>query len=158
MNVARFVLPKSPAGLPYVCEDGLLPNPACATLCAVSVQAANPEKLAAGTGKDEILLAATDGFQVEWRSFESYLRWVIYQEAADVKADCRVRVHLCDSVLNLLSMAQESGSIKNAQEAYIASMHGQVGHKRVRDLGHVLHNVEPAALSTIATWTVMTIS
>jgi hypothetical protein len=89
---------------------------------------------------------------VEWRKFDSFLMWVCFMEAADIRSETRHRSHIVDSATNILSLTQELGDYQKACKVYADTIAGSLGTRRVADATHVVRNVEAPVLAVIAKW------
>ena len=110
-SMPKVVLPMGEAGEPFVCDDGKLPSPMWATINALLWLTADPSRLSDASPEiaAEINNITKLGVQVEWRAFSSFLRWCVKQESADIRSELRVKPHLVDSALYVLSMLEETG-------------------------------------------------
>ena len=134
----------------------MLPNPMWSTICALKYFLADMARLNDATPevRSEIMNIGSQGFQVEWREFPSYIWWACAQESAELRSDVHVKVHLVDSGLNLLSMVQAclGKSLSEAHADYAKALRGKVGDRRIRDVLYLLKNVCPAAMHRISAW------
>lgn len=164
--VPRIVLPHQ-KGKPFICKDGLLPNPHWSTITALKAlhqvqQEASKSKKEAGSEEEPGVAGMrriwTEGLAVEWVECDTFTHWIINQEAAALRSDVKVQVHLVDSTLNLVALCeQEPGedreaAMTKATKTYQSMIAGELGVTRAKNAATAMRNLEPEVLVDVTSW------